>query len=235
MNLTNLVRNSLALGAVAGLGVLAACSSSSTPASGGGGGTDSGAAVDANKAPVDSGNAAVDSGTSTDSGGGVDANVETLYDMLGGHAAIRGLVSAAVNNILLDPVQASYFVNVGSPGHPTEDQLEECFTDLIGANIGGPETYTTATVPLVLDSGWTCRSLVDAHSFLDIPPAVFAQFVNIIAMTASNAGVTGTNLAKIGTLLGAVEGEVINAQEPDAYFTYPEAAAYIDAKPVTPG
>src|SRR5580698_3684066 len=66
-----------------------------------------------------------------------EAATSTLYARLGGHAGIRKAVDAIVGAELMDTRIASFFFNqVASPvpaGHPTVDQLSECFTDLLGS------------------------------------------------------------------------------------------------------
>src|SRR5271170_8284265 len=85
-------------------------------------------------------------GAGSDSGA-AHADAGTLYERLGGHAGIRSAVNAVVQAELGDPDLASYFFNqVAMPvpaGHPTVDQLSECFTDQLANAAGGPEAYPT--------------------------------------------------------------------------------------------
>src|SRR3954454_10666391 len=76
-----------------------------------------------------------------------------LYDRLGGHQGIRTAVNAIVAQELMDPEIVTFFGAVGKAGHPTADQLEECFTNLLGKAAGGAEAYPTAV------DGFTCRDM----------------------------------------------------------------------------
>ncbi|HLK37619.1 MAG TPA: hypothetical protein VKU41_12755 [Polyangiaceae bacterium] len=120
----------LGLGTLAACGAVAACSGDDN-ASG--------------PSPDRGTNGASDAG-SEGAGGGA------LYSRFGGHAGSRGAINAIVAAELADPDIQTYFFNqVASPvpaGHPTADQIEECFTDLLASLSGGSETYPTTVVTL---------------------------------------------------------------------------------------
>ena len=86
-----------------------------------------------------------------------------LYDRLGGHQGIRTAVNAIVAKELMDPEIATLFANVGQAGHPTADQLEECFTNLLGKAAGGAEAYPTTV------DGFTCRDMTTRTQVCTFP------------------------------------------------------------------
>jgi hypothetical protein len=124
----------------------------------------------------------------TDAGG--DGTTTTLYQRLGGHAGIRMAVDKIVAAELMDTKIASFFFNqVASPvpaGHPTVDQLSECFTDLLASVAGGTETYPTT----VTDEAGTfmCRDLATIHQPLGISGGTFDTFVMIAATELQTLG-----------------------------------------------
>src|SRR5215467_8497257 len=92
---------------------------------------------------------------------GPSGTTSTLYTRLGGHPGIRNAVNAVVAAELEDPEVAAFFGTVGQPGHPTQDQVAECFTDLLGNAAGGPEQYPTTA------NGWQCRDMRSSHEALN--------------------------------------------------------------------
>src|SRR5207237_7957991 len=87
--------------------------------------------------------AATSSTTTSSSAAATCSDAGTLYTRLGGHAGIRGAVDAVVKAELMDPNEVTYFFWQIHPtaGHPSADQVSECFTDLLAGVAGGPEKY----------------------------------------------------------------------------------------------
>jgi hypothetical protein len=141
----------------------------------------------------------------------------TLYERLGGHAGIRAAVDAVVAQELMDTDIKSYFFNqVATPipaGHPTADQIEECFTDLLANKAGGTEVYPT-TVVTRDDAGndagsFTCRDMATIHQPLLISGGTFDKFVMIAGGVLTAAMGTGPytyTAADIDTIAGALVG-----------------------------
>ena len=169
--------------------------------------------------------------------GDAGGDAGTLYTVLGGHAGIRAAVHAVVLKELADPVIATYFFNQTSPpaaGHPSGEQIEECFTDLIAsaATVGGPETYvpnTTTVGPFndagvnigdggVIDGGgtWTCRDMTSVHAPLHISGPTFDQFVNNAASALATLGVMGADLNTLATILVGQRAAIVDKNLPDA-------------------
>jgi hypothetical protein len=128
----------------------------------------------------------------------------TLYSRLGGHDGIRTAVNAIVTEELKDAEIAAFFGAVGTPGHPTADQIEACFTDLLGKAAGGAETYPTT------ESGFVCRDMKTAHASLHIPAATFDKFVTIAAGVLKGAGVADADIAVVGGVLNGTKGDVVS-------------------------
>jgi truncated hemoglobin YjbI len=127
----------------------------------------------------------------------------TLYDRLGGHSGIRNAVQAVVAAELKDQEIAALFANVGQPGHPTADQIEECLTDQLGNAAGGPETYPTTA------NGWACRDMASAHAGLHIDSTTFDNFVSIAAGVLKSAGVSDADIQTIGGVLNGTETSIV--------------------------
>lgn len=127
----------------------------------------------------------------------------TLYGRLGGHAGIRTAINAIVAAELKDQQIAPFFANVGQPGHPSADQIEECLTDQLGAAAGGPETYPTTA------NGWMCRDMTTAHTGLAISSTVFDNFVSIAAGVLKSAGVSDADIQTIGGVLNGTKGSIV--------------------------
>lgn len=208
---------------IVGLGALlslaaaaAACSSSSSPSNPGSGGVDSGGSSSGGSSSSGSSSGGVvgDAGDAGDAGG--DAG-STLYSRLGGHAGIRAAVDAIVAAELADADIKTYFFNqVATPvpaGHPTANQIEECFTDLLGMNAGGPEVYPTTVVTLTdagADAGsFLCRDLGTIHAPLKISGGTFDKFVMIaggVLTSAMGMAPYTYTTADITTVAGVLTG-----------------------------
>jgi hypothetical protein len=144
-----------------------------------------------------------------------------LYDRLGGHDGIRAVVAAELMNADI----ASYFffqtgvdggVSVApANGHPTANQIEECFADLVGNAAAGPEKYPT-TVGLdggVLadgGTGYACRTITNAHRALQINSGTFDEFITIAAGVLSPKLCAG-DLAVLGGALTGFAPDIVTA------------------------
>ena len=148
--------------------------------------------------------------------GSADAG-STLYGRLGGHAGIRAAVNAIVAAELQNQDIASYFFfQGGAPGngHPTADQIEECFTDLVGSAAGGPETYP---MTITTDAGsYTCRSMQAIHAPLLISGGTFDTFVMIAGSTLTTAGVSSADVATLAAALVGTKPAIVTPSLADA-------------------
>jgi len=214
---------SLTAGTVASAG---ACSSSSSPTSvtPQDAGPDSASLPDTGT-PVDSGSTTPDTGTLVESGsatpdGGVACNPgATLYDRLGGYDGIHSALVAIVGQELANPDIASYFFNqVASPvpaGHPTAEQIEDCFSVLLATVAGGPYSYPPDG-GVTTDAGtFVCRDMATIHQPLLISGGSFDEFVSIAASTLAPS-VCATDLATIGAALEGTKTAIVYAPFADA-------------------
>jgi hypothetical protein len=147
-----------------------------------------------------------------------DSGSTTLYERLGGSSGIEAAVVAIVKAELQDPSISTYFVNqTTSPvpaGHPSADQLEACFTDLIGSLTGGPQVYPTT---VTTDAGsFTCRSMAVIHQPFMISGGTFDQFVMIAGSTLTGLGVATADVATLAGALEATRSEIVDAPLNDA-------------------
>ncbi len=175
--------------------------------------------------------------TANGSDASAEGSTSSLYARLGGHAGIRAAVDAIVKAELGDPKIASFFFNqVASPvpaGHPTVDQLSECFTDLLASVAGGTETYPTTVTD---EAGtFTCRNLAAIHQPLGISGGTFDTFVMIAATELQTLGVASTDIATIGTVLEGTKTDVVSPSVADAGETAyaPSEAGTTDAGAAT--
>jgi hypothetical protein len=160
-------------------------------------------------------------GGPTDGGSTNDGSLEastTLYQRLGGHTGIRGAVDKIVAAELGDTKIASFFFNqVANPvpaGHPTVDQLSECFTDLLASQAGGTETYPTTVTDEA--GAFTCRDLATIHQPLGISGGTFDTFVMIAATELQTLGVAASDIQTIGTVLNGTKPAIVTASVADA-------------------
>jgi hypothetical protein len=163
---------------------------------------------------ADAGELPFDAGMTSSSG----EDAGTLYTRLGGHAGIRSAIDAIVGQELMDPDLASYFFNQVAAtvpaGHPTVDQLEECFTDQLGNAAGGPESYPTTVTD---DAGsFTCRDMATIHQPLHISGGTFSKFVTIAAGELQTLNVSSADIATIGSVLTSTETAIVDQNLADA-------------------
>jgi len=135
----------------------------------------------------------------------------TLYERLGEHAGIKAAIGAIVTAELGDSDIASYFApNLKDPNHmPQPDDIEECFTDLLGSVSGGTETY-----PTTLDDGYVCRSMPAAHAALHIGGDTFDNFVTIAGGVLKNAKVADADIATIAGVLTGQKSAIVDKNAP---------------------
>jgi hypothetical protein len=162
------------------------------------------------------------------SDGGGESAATTLYERLGGHAGIRAAVDLVVAAELMDPDIASYFFNQGPPvaaGHPTGNQISECFTDLLAQAANGPETYPPdggvfddAAAPDA--SVWQCRDLATIHQTqndggLHISGPTFDKFIMIAAGVVQPV-VSPADFTAIAGVLEGTKGAIVDPNLPDS-------------------
>lgn len=122
-----------------------------------------------------------------------------VWSAIGGNtaapAAVQGLVTAAVNGLLADPVIAPYFAAVtsntshSSAAHDTAARLEACLTLQFESLLGGPYTYPgPVSVAGDVDAQpEMCQDMTTAHNDVGVPGCVFDQFmVDLVGVLQAN-------------------------------------------------
>jgi hypothetical protein len=141
----------------------------------------------------------------------------TLYSRLGGHAGIRSAVDAIVAKELANDDIASYFYfQAGAPknGHPTADQIEECFTDFVASAAGGTEKYPET---IKTDAGsFTCRDMSTIHQPLMISGGTFDTFVMIAGTELAALKVSSADIATLAGALESTKSDIVDSKFNDA-------------------
>lgn len=135
------------------------------------------------------------------------ASTVTAYRQLGEEAGIAAFVDGLLLEELKDPDIAAYFVGLGQPGSPTQEQLAECLTMQLSRATGGRQIY--GAVPVT--GGYTCRPMLAAHQGLGITGADFDKFVTIAAGYAAEQGVPADVIEVLAGFLDSVEDEIVEA------------------------
>ncbi len=116
----------------------------------------------------------------------------SLYDRLGGSAAIRPVTEAFYQKVLADESLAPYFAFVNM------DRLIAMQTSFLTMALGGPNNY----------SG---RSIRDAHANLrDLNDEHFNKVVSHLAQTLKEFGVSDHDIGAVGAIAESVRGDVLN-------------------------
>jgi hypothetical protein len=140
---------------------------------------------------------------------------------LNGHAGIRAAVDKVVNAELGYPDEASYFFWQVTPtaGHPTTNQVSECFTDLLGSVAGGTEMYPPDG-GVFDDAGpvknFVCRDMVTIHTPLLISGGTFDKFIAVAAPVLTDAGVNDCDLQTIAAVLNGTKPTIVDPALADA-------------------
>jgi hemoglobin len=115
----------------------------------------------------------------------------SLYERLGGEAAIKEIVWLFYQRVVADPQLVGYFSGVDMMR-----QRRHMATFLSGA-LGGPRTYTG-------------RDLETAHAGLGVRSADFGQVVFHLVETLHDIGVSQTLIADIGTALAPLQPLIVS-------------------------
>jgi len=116
----------------------------------------------------------------------------SLYDRLGGSAAVRPVTEAFYQKVLADEVLAPYFAFVNM------ERLIGMQTSFLTMASGGPNEYNG-------------RSLRDAHASLrDLDDELFDKVVGHLADTLREFGVSESDIGAAGALAESVRSEVLN-------------------------
>jgi hemoglobin len=118
----------------------------------------------------------------------------SIYDGIGGAAAVRAAVDDFYARVLDDPRLAPFFATTDM------SRLKAHQRSFIAAAIGGPEVF----------SG---RDMASAHAGLDISDADFDAVVGHLAGTLAGLGVPEETIGQISGALLPLRADIVSAQE----------------------
>jgi hemoglobin len=113
----------------------------------------------------------------------------SIYDEIGGSAAVSAAVDQFYERVTADPSLAGYFEGTDMM------RLKKHQRAFISAAIGGPEPYLG-------------RNMAEAHARLAITPQDFDQVVGHLVATLAALGVPEPTIGKIGDTLAPLKGEI---------------------------
>lgn len=116
----------------------------------------------------------------------------SVYDELGGAAAVKAAVTVFYDRVTADPDLARWFEDVDLT------RLKSHQRAFLAAALGGPELF----------SG---RGLHEAHDGLEITPAAFDAVVEHLTTSLHDLGVDDGVLARVRGRLEGLRGEVVSA------------------------
>ena len=115
----------------------------------------------------------------------------TIYDEIGGEAAVSAAVEIFYGKVLDDPSLAGYFDRVDMADLQTHQR------DFIGAALGGPVSYEG-------------RSMKEAHAGLGITDEAFDAVVGHLGDTLTDLGVPGPTIGTIAGALAPLKTEIVS-------------------------
>lgn len=116
----------------------------------------------------------------------------SIYDQIGGAAAVSATVDTFYAKVLADPDLAPFFADTDM------DRMRSHQRAFIAAALGGPDP-------------WVGRHMAQAHAGLGIADAHFDAVVGHLVATLTELGVGEDQIAAIGEALGPLRGEVVSA------------------------
>ena len=116
----------------------------------------------------------------------------SIYDEIGGRAAVDAAVANFYQRVLADPALAPYFEGVDI------DRLKRHQRAFIGMALGGPVAYAG-------------RDMKAAHAGLDVTAEAFASVVSHLVDTLTMLGVPGDTIATIGGALAPLQADIVTA------------------------
>ncbi|MEV3934568.1 group 1 truncated hemoglobin [Glycomyces sp. NPDC049804] len=114
----------------------------------------------------------------------------TIFEQIGGDAAVEAVVEIFYGKVLGDELLAGYFTAVDM------DRLKRHQARFVAQALGGTRPY----------SG---RSMASAHEGLDITAADFDRVVEHLAASLAEAGVDGDTIGAIAGRLAPLKGDIV--------------------------
>lgn len=118
----------------------------------------------------------------------------SIYDDIGGAAAVSAAVDDFYERVLADPALAPYFTGTDVK------RLKAHQRSFIAAAIGGPEPYLG-------------RNMAEAHAKLAIDPADFDRVVGHLVTTLDGLGVPAPTIGVIGEALAPLKEQIAPSPE----------------------
>lgn len=116
----------------------------------------------------------------------------TIYDSIGGAAAVRAAVDDFYDRVLADPGLAPFFAQTDL------QRLKAHQRSFIAAAIGGPEIFAG-------------RDMATAHAGLGIADAQFDAVVTHLVDTLAGLGVPADTIGQIGAALAPLRASIVTA------------------------
>jgi hemoglobin len=116
----------------------------------------------------------------------------TIYDGIGGKAAVAATVDALYDRILGDPLLAPYFRGVAMPRQKAHMRA------FVAAALGGPAVYAG-------------RDMAQAHRHLHITDAAFDAVVGHLVAALRSLRVPEEDITEIGAALAPLRCQVVQA------------------------
>ncbi|MEV0570388.1 group 1 truncated hemoglobin [Dactylosporangium sp. NPDC050588] len=118
----------------------------------------------------------------------------SIYDTIGGAAAVQAAVEQFYARVLTDPRLESFFTGVDVQRLKTHQRA------FITAALGGPQIFAG-------------RDMAAAHAGLEITDADFDAVVAHLAGTLTDLGVADDQVAQIGAALAPLRGQIVAATD----------------------
>lgn len=120
--------------------------------------------------------------------------MSSIYESIGGAAAVQAAVDDFYDRVLADPALAPYFTGVDLR------RLKAHQRSFIAAAIGGAEVYAG-------------RDMASAHAGLEITDEAFDAVVGHLVATLTGLGVPEETIGAIGAKLAPLRADIVARQE----------------------
>jgi hemoglobin len=119
----------------------------------------------------------------------------SIFDALGGDAAVAAAVDGLYDRLIPDPLTGPYFDGVSLP------DLKKHLRMFLAAALGGPEIYRG-------------RDMRSAHAGLGITPAAWDRTVHHVVGVLADLGVEPALAARVVASLAPLRDRIVTSSEP---------------------
>ncbi len=120
-----------------------------------------------------------------------EESVMTLYDRLGGEAAVNAAVDIFYRKVLVDDRISQFFDTVDME---TQAAKQKAFLTMV---FGGPSNYTG-------------KDMREGHKHMNLDETHFGAVVENLAATLTELGVPESDIAEIASIAESVKDDVLN-------------------------